>query len=155
MMAFHGGEPPRTSWFGALAGRELPAGVEFAFDDGELRLFTLEQLAADFKAGTLEALDAAKGGLVDDHANMGAASRFVRVGRKSADVLVGRSDERLVFGLPVFVSFYGMALDEKTPLHRAMTALNTEGTRLMKNLGYTIGGCQPNIGLEQEYFLVS
>ena len=31
MMAFHGGEPPRTSWFGALAGRELPAGVEFAF----------------------------------------------------------------------------------------------------------------------------
>jgi len=50
----------------------------------------------------------------------------------------------------VFVSFYGQALDEKTPLHRAMTALNTETKRLCKNLGYDIPGAVPNIGLEQE-----
>ena len=54
----------------------------------------------------------------------------------------------------VFVSFYGQALDEKTPLLRSMTALSKEGARLCKNLGYNIGGVQPNIGLEQEYFLV-
>ena len=54
----------------------------------------------------------------------------------------------------VFVSFYGQALDEKTPLHRAMTTLNKETTRLCKNLGYDISGAQPNIGLEQEYFLI-
>jgi len=54
----------------------------------------------------------------------------------------------------VFVSFYGQALDEKTPLHRAMTALNTETKRLCKNLGYDIPGAVPNIGLEQEYFLI-
>ena len=41
MMAFSGGDPPRTSWFGALAGRTLQAGIEFAFDDGELKLFTI------------------------------------------------------------------------------------------------------------------
>jgi len=54
----------------------------------------------------------------------------------------------------VFVSFYGDALDEKTPLLRSMTALSNEGTRLLKNLGYTVGGVQPNIGLEQEFFLI-
>jgi glutamine synthetase len=54
----------------------------------------------------------------------------------------------------VFVSFYGDALDEKTPLLRSMNALSVETTRLCKNLGYDIGGAVPNIGLEQEYFLV-
>jgi len=54
----------------------------------------------------------------------------------------------------VFVSFYGQALDEKTPLHRSMTALDKETKRLCKNLGYDIPGAQPNIGLEQEYFLI-
>lgn len=54
----------------------------------------------------------------------------------------------------VFVSFYGEALDEKTPLLRSMKALSTEGTRLLKHLGYEVGSIQPNIGLEQEYFLV-
>jgi glutamine synthetase len=54
----------------------------------------------------------------------------------------------------VFVSFYGMALDEKTPLLRSMAALSKEGSRLCKNLGYDISSVQPNIGLEQEFFLV-
>jgi len=54
----------------------------------------------------------------------------------------------------VFVSFYGDALDEKTPLLRSMDALSKETTRLCKLLGYDIGGAFPNIGLEQEYFLV-
>jgi glutamine synthetase len=54
----------------------------------------------------------------------------------------------------VFVSFYGDALDEKTPLLRSMEALNRETVRLCKNMGYSISGAQPNIGLEQEYFLV-
>ena len=54
----------------------------------------------------------------------------------------------------VFVSFYGHALDEKTPLLRSMAALSKEGVRLCKNLGYDIGAVNPNIGLEQEYFLI-
>jgi len=54
----------------------------------------------------------------------------------------------------VFVSFYGDALDEKTPLLRSMDALSRETSRLCKNMGYEISGAQPNIGLEQEYFLI-
>jgi len=52
------------------------------------------------------------------------------------------------------VSFYGDALDEKTPLLRSMTALSRETTRLCKNLGYDVNEAFPNIGLEQEYFLI-
>jgi len=59
-----------------------------------------------------------------------------------------------VYAPTVFVSFYGDALDEKTPLLRAMKAVDDETTRLLKLLGYSVGGVQPNIGLEQEYFLV-
>ena len=54
----------------------------------------------------------------------------------------------------VFVSFHGHALDEKTPLLRSMQAVSREGTRLLKHLGYEVEGVQPNIGLEQEFFLV-
>lgn len=41
----------------------------------------------------------------------------------------------------VFVSFYGDALDEKTPLLRSMEALSKEATRLCKNLGYDVSRC--------------
>jgi len=54
----------------------------------------------------------------------------------------------------VFVSWHGDALDEKTPLLRAMKALDAEGKRLLKHLGYNVSGVVPNIGLEQEFFLI-
>jgi len=57
----------------------------------------------------------------------------------------------------VFVSYYGKALDEKTPLLRANDAVNEHGSRLLKHLGYDAaanGGLKANIGLEQEIFLV-
>lgn len=53
------------------------------------------------------------------------------------------------------VSYYGKALDEKTPLLRANDALSMHGTRLLKHLGLeSTKGCIANIGLEQEIFLV-
>jgi len=54
----------------------------------------------------------------------------------------------------IFVSFYGKALDEKTPLLRSMSAVSQAGTRLLKLLGYEARGVMPMIGLEQEFFLV-
>jgi len=54
----------------------------------------------------------------------------------------------------VFVSFYGDALDEKTPLLRAMQAVSNEGVRLLKHLGVSAAAVYPNIGLEQEFFLI-
>lgn len=54
----------------------------------------------------------------------------------------------------VFVSYYGMALDEKTPLLRSNDAMSKEGTRLLKHLGLETSGLKANIGLEQEIFLI-
>jgi len=54
----------------------------------------------------------------------------------------------------VFVSFYGKALDEKAPLLRSMEAVSKAGVRLLGLLGYNCKRVMPNIGLEQEFFLV-
>jgi len=62
--------------------------------------------------------------------------------------------EDTIFIPACFVSYYGHALDEKTPLLRSTDALNREGTRLLKLMGYEVEGLQSNIGLEQEIFLI-
>jgi len=54
----------------------------------------------------------------------------------------------------VFVSFYGKALDEKAPLLRSMEAVSKAGVKLLGLLGYNCKRVVPNIGLEQEFFLV-
>ena len=54
-----------------------------------------------------------------------------------------------VFIPTIFVSFYGDALDEKTPLLRATKAVSTQATRLLKLMGYSVDKVFPNIGLEQ------
>ena len=53
-----------------------------------------------------------------------------------------------------FVSYYGAALDEKTPLLRANAAMDKHGRRLLKQLGLETDGLKANIGLEQEIFLI-
>jgi glutamine synthetase len=55
-----------------------------------------------------------------------------------------------IFIPSVFVSYYGMALDEKTPLLRANDALSSQGKRLLEHLGLKSSGLKANIGLEQE-----
>lgn len=52
------------------------------------------------------------------------------------------------------VSYFGHALDEKTPLLRSSDALSKEGARLLNLLGYKVKGVTANIGLEQELFLI-
>lgn len=62
-----------------------------------------------------------------------------------------------IFIPSIFVSYYGMALDEKTPLLRANDSLSAHGSRLLKCLGYESAekfGLKANIGLEQEIFLI-
>jgi glutamine synthetase len=52
-----------------------------------------------------------------------------------------------------FLTYNGEALDQKTPLLRAGTALNNEGIRLLRNLGDTKANkVVSNVGCEQEYF---
>ncbi len=60
-----------------------------------------------------------------------------------------------IFIPSAFVSYYGAALDEKTPLLRANAAIDREGSRLFSLLGLDCSkGIQTNIGLEQEIFLI-
>jgi len=59
-----------------------------------------------------------------------------------------------IFVPACFVAYTGLALDEKTPLHRAEFALSREGARLFGLLGHPIAGLKTNIGLEQELFFV-
>ena len=62
-----------------------------------------------------------------------------------------------IFVPSALVSYYGAALDEKTPVLRSNAALNKNGNRLLKHLGLdseTHGGLVANIGLEQEIFLI-
>jgi len=60
-----------------------------------------------------------------------------------------------VFIPTVLAAFSGEALDEKMPLLRAMQSVDREGRRLLNHLGHTSATkVFPNIGLEQEFFLV-
>ena len=56
-----------------------------------------------------------------------------------------------------FVSHYGQALDDKTPLLRAQDAVNREGLRLLKNIGgyEDVRQCVSYLGWEQEFHVVS
>ena len=54
-----------------------------------------------------------------------------------------------------FYSFYGEALDKKTPLLRSMKAVSKQALRLLRVLGNTSSTrVMPTVGPEQEYFLV-
>jgi len=55
----------------------------------------------------------------------------------------------------IFVSYTGEALDKKTPLLRSMEAVNVQALRLLRLFGnISAAKVTPNVGPEQEYFLV-
>ena len=54
----------------------------------------------------------------------------------------------------VFVSYTGEALDNKTPLLRALSAIDTAATEVAKYFDKNIKKITPTLGWEQEYFLI-
>ena len=54
----------------------------------------------------------------------------------------------------VFVSYTGEALDNKTPLLRALTAIDSAATDVAKYFDKNVKKITPTLGWEQEYFLV-
>lgn len=55
----------------------------------------------------------------------------------------------------VFISYTGQALDKKTPLLRSMKALSKSAVNMLKILGVkNVKKVYPNLGPEQEYFLI-
>ena len=53
-----------------------------------------------------------------------------------------------------FESFNGIVLDKKTPLLRSINALNKQALRVLALFGQQPKFVFPNLGLEQEYFLI-
>src|SRR6185436_9364484 len=68
--------------------------------------------------------------------------------------LVERADGSTLCVPSVFFSYYGHALDKKTPLLRSMEAINQEATKLLAVLGESAKRVVPTCGPEQEYFLI-
>ena len=54
-----------------------------------------------------------------------------------------------------FCAYGGEALDQKTPLLRSMEAIDKEATRLLRLLKRDVKHVIPQIGAEQEYFLIN
>ena len=62
---------------------------------------------------------------------------------------------RVVYIPTAFCSYNGTALDEKTPLLRALENLNENATKLANYLGYNdVKKVNLSVGAEQEYFLI-
>ena len=62
---------------------------------------------------------------------------------------------RVVYIPTAFCSYNGTALDEKTPLLRALENLSENATKLANSLGYSdVKKVNLNVGAEQEYFLI-
>jgi len=74
----------------------------------------------------------------------------------SSPAFILSSDTGATLCVPsLFFSYYGEALDEKTPLLRSCDALSKAAVRLLCMLGKAeITGVDPMVGAEQEFFLV-
>ncbi|HBX61600.1 MAG TPA: hypothetical protein DEG63_00655, partial [Flavobacteriaceae bacterium] len=54
----------------------------------------------------------------------------------------------------VFVSYTGEALDNKTPLLRALLSIDEAATEVAKFFDKNVKKVTPTLGWEQEYFLI-
>eukprot|EP00629_Pelagomonadales_sp_RCC1024_P008252 CAMPEP_0119276054 /NCGR_PEP_ID=MMETSP1329-20130426/14769_1 /TAXON_ID=114041 /ORGANISM="Genus nov. species nov., Strain RCC1024" /LENGTH=701 /DNA_ID=CAMNT_0007276475 /DNA_START=32 /DNA_END=2137 /DNA_ORIENTATION=+ len=116
----------------------------FKFDNDGVPQWDLK--GKDLVQGETDGSSYANGGLRGTH----CAGGYVQVDSSSPIYLRGDT----IFIPSCLVSYFGDALDEKTPLLRSVDALDREGKRLMGLLGYDVPGLQSNIGLEQEFFLM-
>eukprot|EP00468_Gymnochlora_sp_CCMP2014_P005237 CAMPEP_0167758090 /NCGR_PEP_ID=MMETSP0110_2-20121227/10279_1 /TAXON_ID=629695 /ORGANISM="Gymnochlora sp., Strain CCMP2014" /LENGTH=683 /DNA_ID=CAMNT_0007644335 /DNA_START=100 /DNA_END=2151 /DNA_ORIENTATION=- len=138
-------------WFQPMASSGVRHGLSgqvqnafFKFDSDGTAIWDLK--GKDLLAGETDGSSYPNGGLRATH----TAGGYLKIDPTSNIWLRGDT----IFIPACFVSYYGYALDEKTPLLRSVDALNREGKRLMSLLGWDIPGLQTNIGLEQEIFLI-
>jgi len=104
---------------------------------------------SDLVQGETDGSSYPNGGLRETH----CAGGYLRVDTSSPIFLRGDT----IYIPSILVSYFGKALDEKTPLLRANDALSKHGSRLLKLLGLAKAedvGVKSNIGLEQEMFLI-
>jgi glutamine synthetase len=139
-------------WFQPLAAGGVRHGLTGQVQNIMLKFDKNNEVCKDFNGKTLtrgetDGSSYPNGGLRATH----RAGGYLAVDTSSP--IFCRGDT--IFIPSALVSYYGAALDEKTPLLRANAVLDREGSRLFKQLGLDASsGVQTNIGLEQEIFLV-
>lgn len=139
-------------WFQPMASSGVRHGLSGQVQNMMLKFDSNGEVAQDFKGKTLvkgetDGSSFPNGGLRGTH----AAGGYVAVDTSSP--ILCRGDT--IFIPSAFVSYYGAALDEKTPLLRSNSVLDKHGSRLFSILGGDASsGVQANIGLEQEIFLI-
>jgi len=139
-------------WFQPMASSGVRHGLTGQVQNMMLEFNSEGEAVQDFKGKTLvkgetDGSSYPNGGLRGTH----QAGGYLAVDTSSPIFLRGDT----IFIPSAFVSYYGAALDEKTPLLRANAALDKEGSRLLSALGLdTSSGVITNIGLEQEMFLI-
>lgn len=139
-------------WFQPMASSGVRHGLTGQVQNMMLKFNSDGEIEQDFKGKTLvkgetDGSSFPNGGLRGTH----CAGGYLAVDTSSP--ILCRGDT--IFIPSAFVSYYGAALDEKTPLLRSNSALDSSGSRLFSLLGGDAGsGVQANIGLEQEIFLI-
>jgi len=142
-------------WFQPMASSGVRHGLTGQVQNMFMEFNSDNEAVFDFKGKTLikgetDGSSFPNGGLRDTH----TAGGYLAVDTSSPIFLRGDT----VFIPSAFVSYYGAALDEKTPVLRSNAAVNKQATRLLKHLGLDLTeegkGVQANIGLEQEFFLI-
>lgn len=139
-------------WFQPMAASGVRHGLTGQVHNMMLKFNSDNEVVQDFKGKTLvkgetDGSSYPNGGLRGTH----QAGGYLAVDTSSPIFMRGDT----VFIPSAFVSYYGAALDEKTPLLRANAALNKQATRLLEKLGLDCSsGVVSNIGLEQEIFLI-
>ena len=141
-----------THWFFPLTGKSAEKQVSFIDADSKgsfINSFSGSDLikgetdASSFPSGSERMTFEARGYTVWDY---------------SSPVFVKKDlDNNTVLYIPTaFCSYHGVALDEKTPLLRAMDRLDNEATLMLHLLGFTdVKHVNSNLGAEQEYFLIN
>jgi glutamine synthetase len=135
-------------WFQPLASSGVRHGQTGQVYDKMLKFDSkTNELKYDFDGGALvkgetDGSSYPNGGMRATH----TAGGYLAIDTSSPIFLRGDT----IFIPAIFVSYYGMALDEKTPLLRANDALSNQGKRLLQHLGLECSGLKANIGLEQE-----
>ncbi len=143
--AMDNGATHYTHWFQPMTGITAEKHDSFMDNDGEgnpilefsgKALIKQESDASSFPSGGIRATFEARGYTVWDP----TSDAFIK-----EDTLC----------IPTaFESFNGAVLDKKTPLLRSINALNKQALRVLALFGQNVKFVCPNVGLEQEYFLV-
>lgn len=139
-----------THWFQPLTGTTAEKHDSFLDFDSEqepILSFSGKSLskgeadASSFPSGGIRATFEARGYTVWDC----SSPAFIKKSEGSNGVLC----------IPTaFCSYNGDVLDKKTPLLRSMQAINRQAKRMLKLLGKEVDNVYPNVGGEQEYFLI-